>query len=55
VRKQNVQESLAWYTDITADMFAKTGPRDQSLGAGGTEPGLVKPDILPPDPPKTDP
>ena len=25
VRKQNYQESIAWYANITADMFAKTG------------------------------
>ncbi len=56
VRKQNVQEGLAWYTDITADMFAKTGHRNQQLGAGDTETGLVKPTTLPPpDSPKTGP
>ena len=26
VRKQNYQESIAWYDSITADMFAKTRP-----------------------------
>jgi NADPH-dependent 2,4-dienoyl-CoA reductase/sulfur reductase-like enzyme len=55
VRKQNVQEGLAWYTDITTDMFAKTGHRNKLLGAGDTETGLVKPTTLPPDSPKTDP
>jgi hypothetical protein len=26
VRKQNYQESVAWYANITSEMFAKTTP-----------------------------
>jgi sulfide dehydrogenase [flavocytochrome c] flavoprotein chain len=58
VRKQNVQESVAWYTSITADMFAKTAPGGQSPGASGADPpqpDLRQPDPQLPDPPKPDP
>jgi hypothetical protein len=37
LRRQNVHDSVAWYNEITADMFAKTAVRAQPLGAGGTE------------------
>ena len=59
VRKQNVQESIAWYAGMTADMFAKTAPGEQSLGASGADPlqpDLPRPDPQPPaDPPGPDP
>jgi sulfide dehydrogenase [flavocytochrome c] flavoprotein chain len=37
VRQRNVQDSVAWYTEITTDMFAKAAVREQPFGAGGTE------------------
>jgi sulfide dehydrogenase [flavocytochrome c] flavoprotein chain len=53
VRKQNVQESVAWYNGITADMFAKTAPGETLPGPGGTDP--LQPDLLQPGPEKPDP
>ncbi len=55
VRKQNVQESVAWYAGITADMFAKTGFGDQGPGVRATERDPLKPDAPNPDAPKPDP
>ncbi|MBX9592081.1 MAG: NAD(P)/FAD-dependent oxidoreductase [Hyphomonadaceae bacterium] len=34
VRKQNYQESIAWYDSITAEMFAKPGPAAAAKKAG---------------------
>jgi sulfide dehydrogenase [flavocytochrome c] flavoprotein chain len=34
LRKQNYQESLAWYASITAEMFAKTDPGTAATKAG---------------------
>ena len=42
VRKQNYQESIAWYANITADMFAKTtrqGGQEGRLTAPADTPG----------------
>jgi sulfide dehydrogenase [flavocytochrome c] flavoprotein subunit len=55
VRKQNAQESLAWYAGITADMFAKAGVRDRGPGGRGNEPGSPQPDPLKPGLPNPDP
>jgi sulfide dehydrogenase [flavocytochrome c] flavoprotein chain len=51
VRKQNAQESVAWYTAITADMFAKTTSAGQLLGGSSAD----HPPPSKADPPKSDP
>jgi sulfide dehydrogenase [flavocytochrome c] flavoprotein chain len=55
VRKQNAQESLAWYTGITTDMFAKTDFSTQESGASNAAPDQPKPDPPKPDPPNPNP
>jgi sulfide dehydrogenase [flavocytochrome c] flavoprotein chain len=51
VRRQNLQESAAWYNVITTDMFAKTAPGGQLLGGSGAE----RPEPTKADPPKAEP
>jgi hypothetical protein len=51
VRRQNLQESAAWYSVITTDMFAKTAPGGQLLGGSGAE----RPEPPKADPPKAEP
>jgi len=55
VRRQNYQESLAWYATITADMFAKTGIGGPLLGGSGAEALPLKPDPPKPDTSKPEP
>jgi sulfide dehydrogenase [flavocytochrome c] flavoprotein chain len=38
MRRQNYQESVAWYASITADMFAKTAPPPASTPPAGAPP-----------------
>jgi len=55
VRRQNAQESVAWYAAITTDMFAKTAPGGQLLGGSGSDRADPKADPPKADPPKADP
>lgn len=55
VRRQNYQESVAWYAGITADMFAKTAAGNQPLGGSNADPEQPKADPTKPDPSKPDP
>jgi NADPH-dependent 2,4-dienoyl-CoA reductase/sulfur reductase-like enzyme len=51
VRKQNAQDSVAWYAAITADMFAKA----KTASGGPPGGGSADPAQPQPDPPKSDP